>query len=104
MYSLLLGDHDKREGGYRVNSLEHRLILKRDTLIEEIENLEPHHGLVIEGPADIADQLRIVSSQGEPALPVLCVGDGARAVCNLARALIPSASCISRRWSCGMPP
>ena len=40
------------------------------TLIEEIEGLEPHCGVVIEGPAGIADQLRVVSSQGEPALPI----------------------------------
>ena len=39
-------------------------------LIEEIERLEPHCGVVIEGPAGIADQLRVVSSQREQALPI----------------------------------
>ncbi len=43
---------------------------KARALIEEIENLEPHRGLVIEGPADIADQLRVISSHNKPALPV----------------------------------
>lgn len=39
-------------------------------LIEQIETLEPHRGIVIEGPAGIVHQLRVVSSQGEPALPI----------------------------------
>jgi hypothetical protein len=39
-------------------------------LIEEIETLGPHRGLVIDGPAGIADQLRVISSHGDPALPV----------------------------------
>jgi hypothetical protein len=48
-------------------------------LIEEIETLEPHRGLVIEGPAGIADQLRVVSSQGEPALPIYFMsGEGSK--------------------------
>ena len=71
------GDHDKREGGYRrLAQTDGSATAHAD---EEIENLKPHHGLVIEGPADIADQLRVVSSQGEPALPVFYVsGDGAQ--------------------------
>ena len=49
------------------------------SLIEEIETLEPHRGVVIEGPAGIADQLRVVSSQGEPALPIYFMsGEGSK--------------------------
>ena len=103
MYSFLL-EITTNERADIVDSLK-QTNPKARALIEEIENLEPHRGLVIEGPADIADQLRVVSSQDEPALPVFYVsGDGAQRLCNLARALIPSASCMSRRWSCGMPP
>ena len=77
MYSFLL-EITTNERADIVNSLK-QTHPKARTLIEEIENLEPHHGLVIEGPADIADQLRVVSSQGEPALPVFYVsGDGAK--------------------------
>jgi hypothetical protein len=48
-------------------------------LIEEIETLGPHRGLVIDGPAGIADQLRVISSQGDPALPVYYTsGEGAK--------------------------
>ncbi len=48
-------------------------------LIEEIETLDPHRGLVIDGPAGIADQLRVLSSQGDPTLPVYYTsGEGAK--------------------------
>lgn len=48
-------------------------------LIEEIETLGPHRGLVIDGPAGIADQLRVISSQCDPALPVYYTsGEGAK--------------------------
>ena len=48
-------------------------------LIEEIETLDPHRGLIIDGPAGIADQLRLISSQGDPAIPVYYTsGEGAK--------------------------
>ena len=88
MYSFLL-EITTNERADIVDSLK-QTHPKARTLIEEIENLEPHHGLVIEGPADIADQLRIVSSQGEPALPVFYVsGDGAQRPMQLGSSFDP---------------
>ena len=56
-----------------------RRVRASSPLIEEIETLEPHRGIVIEGPQNVADQLRVVSSQDAPALPVFYAsGEGAQ--------------------------
>ena len=48
-------------------------------LIERIETLGPHRGLVIDRPAGIADQLRVISSQRDPSMPVYYTsGEGAK--------------------------